>query len=239
MLVTSRGQNRRNRYVRKTRLGRRLETLDVSNNRIEEVYFDHRTHFISNVDLSNNLLTGQGFENAHVQLPRCDSVDLTGNPIESLDTFSFPPQSPMHRISFRKCSIESLNNVTFVAEEVDLSWNPLRLIRDVKFRNVKTITMQKCGLTLKFLMQIRDEIKVVLDRPWNGGVTWDVVLNSNIRSLDGFVCPKGITKMRVDKRLNNSKNIEKTQSALKSVGCELEFVDSFCGCCICPKCSVM
>lgn len=105
--------------------------------------------------------------------------------------------------------------------------------KDVTFYNAKTITMQKCGLTLRDLKQIREEMRVTPGR--SGNVTWDITINYGIKSLDGFVLPLGITKLKVDRRLEQSRNIGQVQRALADDGCEVEFVESCCGC----SCSVL
>ena len=119
-------------------------SLDLDYNLIHSI--DLRRTNLESLHLQNNALTAQSFASNKVLLPKkLLRLFLYSNPIGSLSNFSFPHGDSL---DIGHCGIVSLKNVVFNSKRVELGGNPLTILQNVTFNNIKWLWMMGCNMTL-------------------------------------------------------------------------------------------
>merc|ERR1712228_1035902 len=115
-----------------------IKMLDLRNTNVEDLILDR------------NALTGKSFMNNEVLLPnRIKTVSLMENPIGSISDYEFSSRSGW--LDMTRCNITKLQNVVFNTKSLILCDNPLQLLQNVSFKNVRIVYMTYCNITLSIL----------------------------------------------------------------------------------------
>ena len=126
-----------------TDFGKGIDILSLKNNHIKSV--DLRKTKVVNVNLCCNSLSGKAFASNQVQFQhQVNYLYLRKNPIGKLADYAFPKG---YYLYLSDCNITSIENVIFDSWNVDLDSNPIRMMKNVTFKNTKHLSLRNCGVT--------------------------------------------------------------------------------------------
>ena len=129
--------------------------FDLSHNQIRSVHLNKTvTYWNRNemvLKLANNKITAKSFAANHIFIPQTlKELDLSNNPIGSISNYNFCVSG---NVILENCGISSLENMIFCAKRVSLKGNPLDTMRNITFKNVHSLDMSNCNLSISMLVE--------------------------------------------------------------------------------------
>ena len=160
---------------------------------------DHRLHHvdlrktkITQLQLANNRLSDWA---NHVLLPQTLScLNIDNNPIGSISNYEFAVDD---LVTLTECNLTSLQNVVFNTNQVVLSYNPIRILKNVTFRNVNIVSMMNCGITSSIIKEFELTFIAQFSGLFSHSVEW-ILRNNSITKQQlidiGYKLPTGLTR---------------------------------------------
>ena len=109
--------------------------MDLRHTAVKELYLHE-----------NSITNGSAFFSNDLLFCSIRELYLASNPMGELKNCQFRTGT-IRVLSLVSCDIASLVNVVFDAECVYLNDNPLSIVKNVTFQNVKFVAMVNCGIT--------------------------------------------------------------------------------------------
>ena len=117
-------------------------------------------------------------------------MHLENNPIGAISNYEFV--GPNKVLCLDDCGISSLQNIVFNAEYVYFNDNPLSIIRNVTFRNVRFVSLRDCGITLRIFKTWKNEITWI-PNCGDKSIKWALFQNPlswrNLKDIQYFLPP--------------------------------------------------